>query len=142
VGLKLAKARGHLNAMPDLPSVPVGDNAEQGFFTDEEVALVVSHLPGALKPLVQFLALTGWRSREASQLAWAEVNRAEGKILLRASRSKNGRAREFPCPPGGELAALLKGAPTRTAGSCCSARSSPRCSTETVGRGGAPFYRP
>lgn len=46
--------------------------------------------------LVEFLAVTGWRRREALELPWSEVRWAEGRVVVPPARTKKARARVLP----------------------------------------------
>jgi len=51
------------------------DNVRQGFFEREAFDSVRAHLPAALRPLVTFAYLTGWRVKsEILPLEWRNVD--------------------------------------------------------------------
>jgi len=103
---KLAVRAGLLKIVPPLPTVHV-QNARQGFFEDDELARLLAALPEDLRPLVEFIAITGWRSGEARGLKWANVDFAAGTVTLAAGTTKSGAARVFPFSAHPRLAALL-----------------------------------
>src|SRR5207302_1751229 len=73
------------------PYIPMlrEDNTRQGFFEPAQVEAVKRHLPAALKPLLTFGAVTGWRLREVLRLTWAQVDfgAAHGSAEPRAGGS-------------------------------------------------------
>ena len=79
-------------------------NARQGFFSEPELAAVISHLPDDLCDFVRFAAATGMCKSECCSLAWADI---EGDVLtLRGENAKNGEARSVPLV--GELAEIIE----------------------------------
>jgi integrase len=50
----------------------------------------------AYDAIVRLLMLTGQRKAEIGGLAWAELDRANGMVLLSSQRTKNGRPHEVP----------------------------------------------
>jgi integrase len=84
------------NRLPRVPLVdlPRVDNARQGFFEEPELEAVLRHLPAHARQLVEFLYLTGWRSGEALQLRWSDVDWMRKTVTLRTS--KNREPRIFP----------------------------------------------
>ncbi|HZI21462.1 MAG TPA: tyrosine-type recombinase/integrase, partial [Gemmatimonadales bacterium] len=49
-----------------------------------------------LRPLIEFLHLTGWRSGEALALTWAQVDFQAGMLRLEPDTTKNAEGRMFP----------------------------------------------
>jgi integrase len=101
----LAVQAGRLPSKPYIPTVDV-QNVREGFFTPDELARIVEQIREPLKPVVRFLALTGWRKSEALGLQWAQVDFDAGEVRLTAARSKNKSGRSFPfrvLPPLVEL---------------------------------------
>ncbi|MBI4585338.1 MAG: tyrosine-type recombinase/integrase [Planctomycetes bacterium] len=98
--------RAGLSRPPIFPTVTVR-NARQGFFEEEQIEEVMRHLPTYLRPLVGFLALTGWRRSEATGLTWARVDFRAQTVRLEASETKNDRPRLFPFSTFPELRDLL-----------------------------------
>jgi integrase len=78
-------------------------HARQGFFSEQELAAVVSHLPADLRDFVRFAAATGMRKGEVASLAWSDID--GDTITLRGEHSKNGEARIVPLV--GELAEII-----------------------------------
>jgi integrase len=73
------------------------DNVRKGFFEADQLANVLAHLPAALKPVIEFGAITGWRiNSEVLLLEWRHVDFAGGEIRLDAGSTKNGEGRTFP----------------------------------------------
>ena len=85
----------------------------QGFLTPPQFETLRIELPEHLRDPIAFLFLSSWRLSEMRGLTWSEVHLAEpsafktdsSQIVLRADRSKNGRARILPLR--GELRAIL-----------------------------------
>jgi integrase len=105
--LRLACAEKALRAMPVFPALPTSP-ARQGFFTEEEVLLVVSHLDQPVADLVYALWITGWRRREVQFLKWSDVDMKAGEITLTEDRSKTGDSRIFPFGASASLAKIIK----------------------------------
>jgi integrase len=79
------------------------NNARQGFADAKQIAALCRHLADA----VQFMFITGWRSRsEVLPLRWPQVDLAGGFVRLEPGTTKNGEGRAFPLIP--ELHALLE----------------------------------
>jgi integrase len=91
---------------PYLPSVEVR-NTRTGFFEEAELRAVLSHLPADLRPLIEFVHLTGWRIGEARSLTWPQVDFGAGTVRLEPGTTKNDEAREFPFVALPPLEALL-----------------------------------
>jgi integrase len=78
-----------------------------GFFEPEQLASVLRHLPTAIRPVIQFAGITGWRiASEVLPLEWRQVDFRGGEIRLDAGTTKNGKGRVFPMTT--ELRALLQ----------------------------------
>ena len=101
----LRLAAGSIPRVPlvDLPRV---DNARQGFFEEEDVQAILTHLLPHARNLVEFLYLTGWRSSEAFRLVWTDVNWDRQFVLLRDS--KNREPRIFPFKYHARLEQVLR----------------------------------
>ncbi|HTQ48475.1 MAG TPA: site-specific integrase [Polyangiaceae bacterium] len=102
----LAVKAGRIASRPSIPTIEF-DNVRTGFLEDAEIKRVIEHLPDHLKPLVLFLAVSGWRTSEARGLTWADVDWNEGAIRLAGARLKNGRPRVFPFSASPTLADVL-----------------------------------
>jgi integrase len=85
------------------------DNARQGFFERDGLEKVRAALPEALRNVVTFAYLTGWRVRsEVLPLTWDRVDFAAGVVRLDVRTTKNGAGRTFPFDVLPELAELLR----------------------------------
>lgn len=72
-------------------------NARQGFFEREQYQDVLKHLPEALRPVVMFAYITGWRVKsEILKLEWRQVDFKAGEVRLKAGTTKNKEGRTFP----------------------------------------------
>jgi integrase len=81
------------------PHIPMlkEDNVRTGFFEPEQLASVLAHLPAAIRPVIEFAALTGWRiNSEVLPLEWRQVDFAAGEVRLDPGTTKNGDGRVFP----------------------------------------------
>jgi integrase len=68
-----------------------------GFFEREALHSVLAHLPAALRPVIEFAYITGWRiASEVLPLTWRQVDFAAGEVRLDAGTTKNGDGRVFP----------------------------------------------
>jgi integrase len=67
-----------------------------GFFDSEQLASIVRNLPEDLRPVVEFAAMTGWRTSEVLTLEWRQVDFEGGSVRLDAGTTKNGEGRTFP----------------------------------------------
>jgi integrase len=103
----LAVQAGRLPSKPYIPTVDV-QNVREGFFTPDELDRIVKEIRAPVKPVVRFLALTGWRKSEALGLQWAQVDFDAGEVRLTAARSKNKTGRSFPFRVLPPVAALLE----------------------------------
>jgi integrase len=100
----LAIRRGHLSRAPYIRHLSETGNARQGFFSEPELAAVISHLPEDLRDFVRFAAATGMRKGECCSLTWSDL---EGDVLtLQGEHAKNGEARSVPLV--GELAEIIE----------------------------------
>ncbi|MDA0328838.1 MAG: site-specific integrase [Gemmatimonadetes bacterium] len=107
----LAVQARRLSTRPYIPGVKV-DNARQGFFEWAELEKVVAELPEALRPVVRFAALTGWRKAECLSLQWSQVDFKAGEVRLWTSKNDEGRSFPFRSLP--PLEALLEEQRERT----------------------------
>lgn len=90
------------------PHIPLlrEDNTRTGFFEPEHFASLMAHLPAALRPVIEFAYITGWRiASEVLPLQWRNVDLTAGEIRLDAGTTKNGEGRVFPMTD--DLRALL-----------------------------------
>lgn len=100
----LAVRHERLAVRPTFPVVAV-NNARKGFFEEADFRAVLAHLDTDVRPLVEFLYWTGWRSGEAKALEWRNVDRGAG--IIRIENSKNGEPRTLPFRVLPDLAALI-----------------------------------
>jgi integrase len=107
-GFTLAVRRQLLPFRPSFPTLRV-DNARQGFFERDGLERVRAALPEALRNVVTFAYLTGWRvPSEVLPLTWDRVDFAAGVVRLDVRTTKNGAGRTFPFDVLPELAELLR----------------------------------
>ncbi len=111
--LVLGVTSGLLHTKPRLP-MPRLDNVRKGFFTDEEVRSVLSHLPEWYAPAIEFAWWTGWRSGEVKGLPWSQVDFRAGTIRLEPGTTKNREGRLFPFRQFPQLETLLERQRERT----------------------------
>jgi integrase len=84
----------------------------QGFFERDEYEAVRAHLPRHLHAVVDFMYLTGWRSRsEVLPLTWPQIDFAAGTVRLEPRTTKNRKGRTFVMTAA--LRACLEGARER-----------------------------
>ncbi len=97
---------GKVPSRPAFPSIAV-HNTRSGFFEEEELSAVLNHLPEALRAVVQFTYLTGWRIGEVRQLTWRQVDLKADVVRLEPGETKNREGRVYPFSSSPELKALL-----------------------------------
>jgi integrase len=81
------------------PHVPLlrEDSPRTGFFEREQFEAVRTALPDALRPVITFAYLTGWRvPSEVLTLEWRHVDRQGGVVRLDVGTTKNREGRTFP----------------------------------------------
>ncbi len=106
-GFRLAVEKGMLATMPRL-KVPKEANARSGFFEAEDFHAVLAELPAHLRGPMQFMYLTGWRSKtEVFRLTWANVDFNAGVVRLDVGSTKNDDGRTFPFGVLPELETVL-----------------------------------
>ncbi len=78
-----------------VPHVPMlaEDNVRTGFFDDAMIQTVLAKLPEALRPVVMFAYVTGWRKQEVLTLEWRQVDRKSWTVRLDPGTTKNRRGR-------------------------------------------------
>jgi len=87
---------GKVSQRPHIPALRVS-NARQGFFEEDDLRALLRELPAAVKPVVEFAYLTGWRiPSEILRLTWAQVNFEAGIVRLEPRTTKNDEGRAFP----------------------------------------------
>jgi integrase len=82
-----------------VPKIPMLQerNVRTGFFDDAMVDAVEAQLPAALRPIVRFAYITGWRVQsEVLPLEWRQVDRQTGEVRLDPGTTKNQAGRVFP----------------------------------------------
>ena len=100
----LAIQGGKLLAKPYIPLLQE-NNVRAGFFEADQVDALCAKLPAALRPVIRFAYITGWRiSSEVLSLEWRQVDFAAGEVRLDVGSTKNRAGRVFPFTP--ELRAL------------------------------------
>lgn len=83
------------------------DNTRVGFFEHEQYVALLAHLPEALRPVITFAYVTGWRiTSEVLPLEWRQVDLVGGVVRLDPGTTKNREGRVFPLTP--ELRTLLE----------------------------------
>ena len=83
-------------AVPRIRLLPE-NNARQGFAEASQIAAICRRLPPDLADAVQFMFITGWRSRsEVLPLTWAQVDFVGGFVRLEPGTTKNNEGRAFP----------------------------------------------
>src|SRR5215831_9756196 len=83
------------------------DNVREGFFERDQFEAVRARLSEAVRSVVTFAYLTGWRvNSEVLPLQWRQVDFAAGRVRLEPGTTKNKQGREFPF--AAELRALLE----------------------------------
>lgn len=116
---RLAKRAGKVASMPEFPQLAAA-NVRTGFFEPDDFVAVLAELPDALRPVVEFAYLTGWRKSEILGLTWDRVDFTAGMVRLEVGSTKNDAGRTFPFDALPALADLLKRqrATTRTVERC------------------------
>ena len=77
--LSLAVSAGKLSRKPRF-SLLEEHNVRQGFLEHGDFLALLGRLPTHLKPLVEFLYLSGWRKGEGARLEWRDVD-LNGRIV-------------------------------------------------------------
>ena len=102
----LAIQAAKLHTKPHFPMLRE-NNVRKGFFERDQYLSVRKHLPEAMRPIVTFAYVTGWRiNSEVLPLQWRQVDLAAGEVRLDPGTTKNGEGRVFYLTP--ELKALLQ----------------------------------
>ena len=104
--LHLARRASRIAQVPPFPTVEPGP-ARAGFLEDTDLPGLLRALPEHLRPLIHFLALTGWRVSEALALTWGQVDVPHGVVTLAVGSTKTGAGRVFPFAAYPDLAKLL-----------------------------------
>jgi integrase len=90
--------------VPPMERLSERDNVRHGFFSEVELAALISHLPIDLQDFTRFAAACGMRKSEISQLTWKMVEGDE--LRISASICKNRRDRVLPIT--GEIAEIIE----------------------------------
>lgn len=93
--LSLAFNGGKLSRKPKFQMLDE-NNVRQGFLEHGDFLRLLAQLPDHLKPIVEFLYLSGWRKGEAQKLEWRDVDLQGQTVRLRIENSKNKEARILP----------------------------------------------
>ena len=110
----LALRAGKVAQRPHIPAIQVS-NARQGFFDEDDFRAALRELPAAVKPVVEFAYLTGWRiPSEVLRLTWAQVDFEAGIVRLEPRTTKNDEGRAFPFDALPALKRLLEKQRSRT----------------------------
>ena len=92
----LATQAGKLLNQPYIPMLEER-NTRKGFFELEMFHSVLAHLPAALRPVIEFAYITGWRiPSEVLTLEWRQVDFKAGEVRLDPESTKNREGRVFP----------------------------------------------
>jgi integrase len=103
----LAVQGGKLHAKPHIPMLRE-DNVRRGFFEAEQFEAVRGRLPEALRAVVTFAYITGWRiASEILPMEWRQVDWNGRVVRLDPGTTKNREGRSFPFTAA--LESLLKG---------------------------------
>jgi integrase len=92
--LSLANGTGKLSRKPGF-QILAKDNARQRFLKHCDFLTFLGNLPAHLRPLVQFLCLSGWRKEGAVKLEWRDVD-LDGKVIRLRIESSKKEARGLP----------------------------------------------
>lgn len=114
----LAVAAGLVAEAPKFPTIRVR-NARQDFLTEAQLADVLAFVRSSesddgrvgsddVADVIEFAALTGWRSSEVRGLRWRNVDFGRYVVRLDEGATKSGKAREFPFDALPALEALLR----------------------------------
>ena len=103
----LAMQAGKILHKPHIPMLRE-QNVRTGFFEPAQYDTVSRHLPEAVRPVLAFAYITGWRvNSEVLGLEWRQVDFDAGTVRLDPGTTKNGDGRVFPMTAG--LRELLEG---------------------------------
>jgi integrase len=95
-GYSLAIKAGRLHVRPHIPML-AEHNVRRGFLEPAQFAAVRAELPAALRPMLEFGYLTGWRlASEVMPLEWRNVDWEGRTVRLEPGTTKNAEGRTFP----------------------------------------------
>lgn len=101
----LAMQANRIQVRPHIPLLEER-STRTGFFELEQLSAVLRHLPAALRPVIEFAYITGWRiASEVLTLQWHQIDFEAGEIRLEPETTKNREGRVFPMTD--DLRALL-----------------------------------
>ncbi|MEN8375642.1 MAG: site-specific integrase [Gemmatimonadota bacterium] len=84
--------------LPTFEMLP--ENVREGFITEDQFGSLLTELPDYLRPLVEFLYVTGWRVGDALSRTWKDVDLGDpGWVRIEGSDTKEKRGRQFPMIP-------------------------------------------
>ena len=72
------------------------DNAREGFFSEDELRVLLRELPPEIRPIIEMAYITGWRKSELLSRQWRHVDMEAGWLRLEPGETKNGEGRMFP----------------------------------------------
>jgi integrase len=90
---------------PAFPKLEV-NNVRTGFVAEAELRALLAEFNDRVRPVVEFLYVTGWRKSEALGLTWDRVDEEGRVVRLDVGTTKNNGGRVFPFTPA--LETLLK----------------------------------
>jgi integrase len=92
----LARQNGKLTHVPHIPMLKER-NVRIGFFERDQIERVLDHLPAAVRPVVRFAYITGWRiPSEVLPLQWRHIDFEARVVRLDPHTTKNDEGRTFP----------------------------------------------
>lgn len=103
--LSLAVEAGRLERRPVIHKLP-GEHIRRDFIRDADLLRILEHMPPYVRPVVEFLRLTGWRVSEALALEWRRVDWEAQEIRLDTSKTGEPRILAWSTYPA--LAELLE----------------------------------
>jgi integrase len=104
LAVKSETYHGHVPAFPMLAE----NNVRDGFFNQETFQAVYDKLPAALRPVMRFAYVTGWRIHsEVLPLEWRQVDRKAHTIRLNVGSTKNKKGRHIDYSQNADLLAVM-----------------------------------
>jgi integrase len=93
--------------VPHIPELDE-DNVRTNFLDDDMMATIGTLLPEALRPVIRFAYITGWRvASEILPLTWAQVDRKAWTIRLNPGATKNRKGRTIDVSENEALREIL-----------------------------------
>src|SRR5215831_3457864 len=93
--LSLACNAGQLSRKPRFQML-AENNVREGFLDHGSFLVLLDNLRDYLRPLMEFLYLSGWRIGEAINLEWSDIDLVGKTVRLRIAHSKNKESRLLP----------------------------------------------